>query len=241
MKGLWLFPTGKDGVDPGVDLRPGVEAVAAGGQQAVIVGFRVAHVGADGEVHGVLGQILGAGAAADPAAVFPAGMLRDEVFPSSRTVRIEFPHAGGESTDEVLVEFCATQHGLGPADLPLAGIGLALPLGFFQGFVFDQHPLPLVLLARLAPLQHDRRKDGVLAGTTGQGGIARRQEHEMIQIRARQAQGLGILGRLGVGLERDPRVAAQICAAFVAGGFPRGDEDFQLGRWGGGFHGVDLR
>ncbi len=93
----------------------------------------------------------------------------------------EFPHAGSEPADIVLIQLCAAENSLRPAHLALAGIGFAFPFGLLQGIGLDEHALAFVLLACAAPFKHHGRKAGVFAGTTGQRGIARQQKDEVVR------------------------------------------------------------
>jgi hypothetical protein len=71
-------------------------------------------------------------------------------------------------------------------------------------------------------VDNDRSKYGVPAGATGQGRLASREEDEMIEVGAGQAERTAFLR------ERDPRVRAKSSTAFVAHRVAVRDEHFQV-------------
>jgi len=75
---------------------------------------------------------------------------------------------------------------------------------------------------RPTPLEHDSRERRVLTGAPRQRGIARWQEHEVVQIRAGETERAAVAG------EEDPRSAAEILATFIAARVPGRHEDTQV-------------
>jgi hypothetical protein len=69
----------------------------------------------------------------------------------------------------------------------------------------------------------DRGQRGVLAHPASQRGVAGRQEDEVIEISAGQAQSAALAK------EADPRAAAEHLAALVAGGFTTRNEYLRIG------------
>ncbi len=63
----------------------------------------------------------------------------------------------------------------------------------------------------------------MLSGAACQRRVAGRQEDQVIQVGAGQAE------RAALAIQHDPGVAAQRLAAFAAGGIAAGDEDGDLG------------
>jgi hypothetical protein len=67
-------------------------------------------------------------------------------------------------------------------------VGEALLLCLFERCFFDQEALPLVPLARPAPPDHHGRKGAGFLRPTGERGVAGRQEYQVIQVGASEAE-----------------------------------------------------
>jgi len=196
-------------------------ALVPGGEELVIAGLDVTHMRSDGKAHCASVQYFGRSGATDTATVLAARMLRDGALRPGRAARKEFAHALREAIDMVAVEISAPRR-LAFA-LACTGVGVfkALGLGLHKRGVRDKYALPLVPLAGTAPLEHDARQHGVLARAPRQRGVSRRKEHEMIEVRTRQAKSPALTG------EGDPRAATERVPALVALRLPGGDENLQ--------------
>jgi hypothetical protein len=137
--------------------------------------------------------------------------VRRDLFGSVRGAAwIELSNAFREPAHERRIDLGA------PFRLPVAAprshfrIAQALGFGAVDRVIFDQQPLAFVPLPRGAPLQHDRGQRGVAAGTPRERGVAGRQEPEVIQIRAGEAQRAALAG------ENDHRPPSEVFTAFIA-------------------------
>jgi hypothetical protein len=100
---------------------------------------------------------------------------------------------------------------------PLAriGVGQALGLGALQRRFLDEQALAFIALARPAPFEDDGAERGVLARAAREGGVARREERQVVEIRAREAERAAWLAD-----QADERTATQVFVAFLALSFP---------------------
>lgn len=164
------------------DLVAGIEAGDAFHEKQVVVRVAVAEVGADGELDGLWLKFAGGGAAPDAAAVSLAGAAGDGdgFFFGGCGVEIEngFGEFGGEGFVVLGIAFAAA---LGAA-LAQFGIGQAFFFGAIERGFFDESALAVVVLAPAVPFEDDAAEIGILTGAPGQGGIAAREEGQMIEI-----------------------------------------------------------
>jgi len=107
-----------------------------------------------------------------------------------------------------------------PSGLPFTAaytrfiVGQALRFRRHEGCFLDQDALPLVSLAGSAPFEDEGGQGGMFACATGQRGIPRGQEYQVVEVGAGKAQRTPFPGK------GDPRTLSQIFPALVAGGFP---------------------
>jgi hypothetical protein len=95
------------------------------------------------------------------------------------------------------------------ATCPYLSVLQALGLGPLERCFFDQQSLTLVPLAGATPFQDDGSQCRVLGAATRQRGISRWQKHEVVEIRARQAE-CATIAR-----EKNPCSGAKVFAALV--------------------------
>ena len=215
-------PTRQHAVDLAADATAGVPALDAQRQELVVTSLRVTHVRLDRQADRLLVEPLGCRRSPDPPAVLLTRVRRDPVRPIGRAVWIELANALGNTCHEFRVQFGA------PIGLPLAapspclGIVQALGFGTLKRRFLDEQSLSLVPLARAAPFQHHGRKCGVLAGAPSERRVAGREEREMVEIAAREAQ------RAAIACEKDPRSPPKILATVVATRLPVRNEDAQV-------------
>jgi hypothetical protein len=62
-----------------------------------------------------------------------------------------------------------------------------------QRGAFDEQPLPFITLAVAAEADHDCGQLASAVGTTGESGVSRGQENQVVHAHATQAHGAGIL------------------------------------------------
>ena len=86
------------------DTGPCIASVPVSPQELIVLRFRVTDVGYDGQIDGIIGEVLGGRRPADPAAILQTGVFRNDHFPSGRAMRIKFPYAGSKTRDVLLVE-----------------------------------------------------------------------------------------------------------------------------------------
>ena len=79
-----------------------------------------------------------------------------------------------------------------------------------QRVLFDQQALSLVAFPGTAPLQDDGGESGELAGPAGDRGVARRQEHQVIEVGAAQAESAPVAG------QEHPCLVAELLVALAA-------------------------
>ena len=196
--------------------------VGATGKQGIVSRFRVTDVRANRQVDRSAVEALGRGTSANPLAVFPAGMLRDASLSPFGTPGIASPHFRGESLQVLL--FGSEISLRTPASLRGAGGGVieARQLRRLQSVFLDQQTLAFVAPTRSAPLQHHRPEGRSLLRAPGQRGIARRQELEVVEIRAGQTQGTLRLD------QADPGRPPQLGTALPTRALPARDEDLDF-------------
>ena len=125
---------------------------------------------------------------AHPAAASQRGMAGDRLGASGRAAgkqpRDLRRHAGLEFN--VLVGAALTVPFATAA--PRVLVGQALLFGLLKRCFLDKDALPLVPLAAATPPHHHGRKHAGLLGPAGQRGVARAEEHQVIQVSAGHAQ-----------------------------------------------------
>jgi hypothetical protein len=88
-------------------------------------------------------------------------------------------------------------------------IGEAFAFCLVQRVFFNQKTLPLVSFADPAEFKNYRGEHRMFSGASRERGISGRQEHQLVQVGARQAEGAFVL------LERNPRLPPQLLTTLV--------------------------
>jgi hypothetical protein len=104
-------------------------------------------------------------------------------------------YRSGEFGDEPLVLVETSLFVALAASFPHIAVGQALLLGRGDGVGFSEDSLPLVPLARPAPLHDDGGQPAGPPCATRERGVAARQELQMTEIRAVHAQRAGVIHR----------------------------------------------
>jgi hypothetical protein len=149
-------------------------------------------------------------------------MLGDLRLAPLRTAGIELPNSFGKPSDVPVIQLRPVLGGARAPRLPCGGIRRALLLRLLEGVLLDQQPLALISLACPTPFQNHRGEPRVLAGAARQGGVTRREEYEVVQVGAGEAQGPSLIH------ERDPGAMPEIFAALVAPAVSVGNKDLEV-------------
>src|SRR5437667_501138 len=106
-------------------------------------------------------------------------------------------------------------------ELAGAGVGETLPFGAGERFLPDQNALPFIPIAGLAEADDDGAQRRVAPGAARESSVAAREEYEMVEIGASEAQG-------SARLEAEETALAQVFSAAAAGGIAADPEDDNL-------------
>ncbi len=108
---------------------------------------------------------------------------------------------------------------------PLAKVFVrqAFRFGLGQPRFLDQQSLPLVAPAGATEFQYHGRQSGMFLGAPREGGIARGQKGQVVEIGARETK------RAVLAVQNNPGVASQFFATLVTGGIATRDEHLQVG------------
>jgi hypothetical protein len=165
-------------------------------------------------VHCLVIEAFSGSRASDASAVLLARVRSNLLRPIGRAARVELANACREPRHERSVQFGA------PFRLALATPGprlrvvQALGFGTLEGLFFDQQSLAFVPLACAAPLQHDGGERGLFLSPPRECRIARREEREMVEIRAAETKRATAAGKNNRG------APAEIFATVVAARLP---------------------
>jgi LysR family transcriptional activator of glutamate synthase operon len=212
----------EDPVDVSADPLAGDVPRHPGHQQIVVIGVLMPDRRDDRERHGLLVKPPASGRPADPATAAEPGVPGDRVRPLGGAPREQARDLDGELLLEnhVLV---GAAHGVPlPAPCPQVRVGEALLFGLLNGGRLSQDALPLVALAALVPLHHDRGQPAGLLRPAGQRGVSGWQELKVVHVGAGQAEWTSFV--------HDQEVAGAL--AFRALPVPHRDDDHQIGRSG---------
>ena len=153
-------------------------------QQRVVVCVNVPDVSDDCQRDRVRIEFPSGSRTTDSAAASFGGVLGDLMSLVRGALRKQFQNRRRHLFDESLVE----NDSLPRRDFTSSGsqvsVGDALVLGLRQSFVRYQQSLSLIALSRAIELHHDHGQRTVLLGSPSQRRVPRRQEDQVIQVRA---------------------------------------------------------
>jgi hypothetical protein len=123
----------------------------------------------------------------DSPAVLQAGVPGDRRRFRGGTPWIDGPDCFAEGPHIALIRALAGKAGPFPRPRPLVLVAETLLLGPLERRQFDQEALTFIPLARAAEANHHRRERRVLPAPATERRIARREVHQVVEIRAGQA------------------------------------------------------
>jgi len=157
-------------------------------QEFVIPRVCVSYVCANGQFDRTRLKLLGGSRAADPTRVLLARMLGNRPLLVTWTPGKQLAHAPRELLDVLGIELLTPFGGTLANQLPGLGIRQTFLFRPCERRFLYQHTLPLVPLPRTAETDDDGTEGRIPARSSRERRIATRQEHEMIEIRTREAQ-----------------------------------------------------
>ncbi len=172
------------------DDTSGDVARGASHEQLIVTGRAMTDVGHDCEAYRPLVQCLGVCRASDPTTMLETRMVGDLICCRLGTPWELGTHRCRKLLEVLVLELLLSFPRSCPSPLTDLGVGDTLRLRLLDGGLFDQEALALVPLARTTPSDNHRAQPGVLAGSSGQRGIPRREEHQVVEVGAAEAEGL---------------------------------------------------
>ncbi len=180
------------GLDDSIDVRTDECArIRAGNgvhEHALVFGVLVPDRSDDGQLHRFRIQCPAGAGPPDPSTTTGSSVTCNAKRPLRWATGELRPDGGGEFADELLILDDTTLGVALAASLPKITVSQALLLGLCDSGGLREDTLPLVSLARPAPLHHDCRQLTGPSRSAGQCRVPARQEFQVTEVGAVQAE-----------------------------------------------------